>query len=671
MKNNFRRRRPRTSSQEGQTFISIAVLVAVLLVGMLGVAIDYSQLWAHRQMAQGAADAACQAGAADLYLNAIDPGATVTGLESFSWIPANPDTGSFACSASPNTPPCQYASLNGYPGKFPGSSVNVSFPSKVTNAPPLTGPFAATVPYIKVTVSDPVHMTLTRLFSPNPNVTINATASCGLVPVTLPTPLVVLHSSASGALTVGGSASIIVYGGPQRSVQVNSTSTTAASIGGTVDLSRGGPASPPSGSDFAVFGGPNTQPGGVLTGSTGNYIFPAPPLQDPFAAYNPPDPKTLNLGSARAVPFRVNGCPDPAGCVEFTAGDYTGCSTSNKLQPGDQGCLNLPYQGKPKFKIAAPDWVLNQKYTAGALIQPTSGNGKNFLFIATNSGTAKGEPAAWPQTPCAPQSDGTCLGQTVTDGGGIKWQNVGTVASNLNLTTGIFDPGLYYVDANGLVFGDQSAARVSTAAGDGSDGIMFYFNTSAGTVSVTSNSGKAAACTTADANGTASPAGCIVAYDITGAVSSAATGYLPSQKLQCPNGATNPKPVQDANPLNGNVLLGPCGNVPGNPVISATYGSPDGNRGFLFFQNRATSAQAIWGGGGQFLSSGFMYFHSGNGSSCGTSTSCLKLRGNSGAQSFTLGNIVVDELSSDGTPQINMILNPAALFQVLKPTLLQ
>jgi hypothetical protein len=90
----------------------------------------------------------------------------------------------------------------------------------------------------------------------------------------------------------------------------------------------------------------------------------------------------------------------------------------------------------------------------------------------------------------------------------------------------------------------------------------------------------------------------------------------------------------------------------------------------LFFQNRATAASPSWGGGGQFLSSGFLYFHNGNGSTCGTSTSCLTLQGSSGSQSFTLGSIVVDELLMGGSPKIDMILNPTATFSVLRPSLL-
>jgi len=89
-----------------------------------------------------------------------------------------------------------------------------------------------------------------------------------------------------------------------------------------------------------------------------------------------------------------------------------------------------------------------------------------------------------------------------------------------------------------------------------------------------------------------------------------------------------------------------------------------------FFQNRATAATPSWGGGGSFLSSGFMYFHNGNGPTCGTNTSCLTLQGNSGSQSFTLGNIVADKIALGGSPQINMILNPTATFSVLRPSLL-
>ena len=101
----------RARSERGQTFLVLVVFIAVLLLGMLGLATDYAQVWAHRPMVQGAVDAACQAGAADIYLNSIDPNAQSTYGFDLSWLGS-----SFNCSAKPNSAPCRYASLNGYSG---------------------------------------------------------------------------------------------------------------------------------------------------------------------------------------------------------------------------------------------------------------------------------------------------------------------------------------------------------------------------------------------------------------------------------------------------------------------------------------------------------------------------------------------------------------------------
>lgn len=648
MKINHHGSSQKRSSQHGQTLIPIVIFVGLFLMAMLGVAADYTQVWAHRQMAQGAADAACEAGAADLYLNAVDPSSSgQNGLQSFSWI----GTG-FNCSVNTSSPPCRYASLNGYSG----SNVQVSFPSSLPGVATLPTSLTTAVPYIEVTVTDPVPMSFTKMVGAASTVSIKAKAGCGVSPVNVPVPLVILHTSASGALSVTGSSKIRIFGGPQRSVQIDSKDA-AALTAGVVDLSQGGPAS--TGSDLAVFGGPTTQPNSVNVGTTGHYISPAAPFGDPFATKSVPGvPGTV--GSAKPVPFAMNGCPDPNGCVEFTPGNYTGCNKSGSINPGDQGCLLLPYTGSgPHFGSAALPWVAGTHYAAGALIQPTNvqHNAGGFVYIALNTGTAGGtSPNPWFQTVCARQANGSCSGGTQADGS-ITWQNIGVVVLN-KLSTGIFDPGLYYVAANGFNLGDNSTVRMSTATGDGTNGVMFYFSTSA-TVGVTSNSGKSSACTTAS-SGNGSPNGCVVSFKIDGTRSSVATGAVASRALQCPSGSANPPQVPAA--LDGNILLGPC---------SGTYASPDGNRGFLFFQNRATSASPSWGGGGQFLSSGFMYFHSGSGGTCGTNTSCLSLQGGSGAHSYALGNIVVDRLSLGGNPEINMILNPAATFAVLRATLLE
>ena len=51
----------RPCCERGQAFLVIVVFIAFFLLGVLGLSTDYAQIWAHRQMAQGAADAACQA----------------------------------------------------------------------------------------------------------------------------------------------------------------------------------------------------------------------------------------------------------------------------------------------------------------------------------------------------------------------------------------------------------------------------------------------------------------------------------------------------------------------------------------------------------------------------------------------------------------------------------
>src|SRR5882724_10467568 len=110
---------PHASSERGQAFLVIVVFIAVFLLAALGIAADYAQVWAHRQMAQGAADAACQAGAADLYLKQIGTPSGSNGIGSFDWIGT-----AFDCSTYSSSAPCAYAALNGYSG----SNVHVSFP---------------------------------------------------------------------------------------------------------------------------------------------------------------------------------------------------------------------------------------------------------------------------------------------------------------------------------------------------------------------------------------------------------------------------------------------------------------------------------------------------------------------------------------------------------------
>src|SRR5689334_19223731 len=143
----YRDNSPYTSAERGQAFLVIVVFVAVFLLVVLGLAADYTQVWAHRQMAQGAADAACQAGAADLYLQSVNSSASGSnGIGDFSWIGTGYD-----CSTNASSPPCAYAALNGYSG----SSVQVSFPSSLPGVTAIPGGFGSVAhPYIEVKITD-------------------------------------------------------------------------------------------------------------------------------------------------------------------------------------------------------------------------------------------------------------------------------------------------------------------------------------------------------------------------------------------------------------------------------------------------------------------------------------------------------------------------------------
>jgi hypothetical protein len=253
------------------------------------------------------------------------------------------------------------------------------------------------------------------------------------------------------------------------------------------------------------------------------------------------------------------------------------------------------------------------------------------------------------------------------DSGGCKLYSPGRYTSVIRVgpgaggVTAIFDPGLYYV-TGGLDLASQSTVRPGTGVGDGSGGVTFYFDGS-GTVSVAANSGtKAGLDTFSVATGPAH----------LGATSSFAAG------VKCLGSSTVPTNLP-AN-LTGNILLGPCTGYYGDPLGASAPIPPGEQRGFLFFQDRsARNVNPSWGGGGQFLLAGTMYFHScnatGTGENCGDPPTyyndIFSLSGNSGSGTFVLGNIITDNLTLGGTSGITMDLNPTSTYNQLKATLLR
>src|SRR5260370_11128204 len=83
--------------QAGQTTTIVALALGLFLLGVAGLAVDVTNWVFHRQMAQGAADAACTPGVMDLVAGAS------SGAASFGNFPTGSPPAPFLCSASSTT----------------------------------------------------------------------------------------------------------------------------------------------------------------------------------------------------------------------------------------------------------------------------------------------------------------------------------------------------------------------------------------------------------------------------------------------------------------------------------------------------------------------------------------------------------------------------------------
>jgi hypothetical protein len=246
------------------------------------------------------------------------------------------------------------------------------------------------------------------------------------------------------------------------------------------------------------------------------------------------------------------------------------------------------------------------------------------------------------------------------------WPGYYPSGMNLHNNTYLFVPGIYWIGGqganNGLKLASNSIVRMSTQAGDGHGGVMFYFSgNSATSVYIDSNSGKPHGSLTVCS--TLPYSNCVVKYHVDGTSEACGPGCtVASLPLKCPAGL-------DIGNLNlpqfitGNVLLAPCDGTYGDPV--AEY------RGFLYFQDRAIGVDGSagnnppqWQGGGSTLAAGFMYFHNcrnGDHTGTGKCTSfgdVFAMGGTPGSGSYAVGSLITDKISENGNPGISMILHP-------------
>ena len=629
-RNNWSRTNCRTG-ESGQAILFLLLALGIALLGAVAFSVDFGNTWFHRQSAQSAADAACTAGVMDLL---VDSQGGATGHQGFT------NGTAFNCAPGSTASPCKYARFNGYNSDGTGNLVEVKFPtsSVVPGLPSSSIASATVVPnaFIQVNVIDNVPVYFSGLLSGRRSLPVRASAVCGVVYATSPIPILVLDphspnsSPAQSAFNIQGSGLIKIVGGPTKSIQVNS-GDTSASCGQSncsvnypwgsarVDLSQGGPppsggssGAPGTGSDFGLYGAPATAPSGFIPGTTGHWVAPSAPINDPFA--------------------------------QMCAPGQTGCPSINgSAPPAIPGTPTMPADEQ-------------------SALQPTS-------------------PCTSTQVPCqVAYKDHGCPDPSATTRTSKKphicWlYTPGHYTTNINVKDSIalFDPGLYYLD-NGLTLDSGSTVRAGTGAGDGSGGVIFYFSGS-GTVTVNSNSGG----TFDNFNSVKGPVDSSGNKYADKTTAPALRNQTYGNGARCTGTSTIPDNLGGAGVnINGNILLGACTGYYGDPLGAS---DPNGvQRNFVFFQDRSAKAvQPTWGGGGQFLLAGTMYFHScnaaGTGIGCGATpayfSDIFKMQGNSGSGTYVLGDIVVDNLTLGGTSGITMDLNPAQAAGILKATLLR
>jgi hypothetical protein len=173
-----------------------------------------------------------------------------------------------------------------------------------------------------------VNTTLLRLLGASTS-TIKTTATAAIVDVISPVPLVITHPSMANSLSMNGTTGIRICGGPSQSIQVNSSSASAYTGGGTVDLSHAGLLDSGScdtgtGADFGIFGGSTTNPGSVSLGTKPGKYLHSSPIGDPYASVFPSGPPVpVTVGTTRNISSGTEGCTLPT-CKEYSPGLYVG-----------------------------------------------------------------------------------------------------------------------------------------------------------------------------------------------------------------------------------------------------------------------------------------------------------------------------------------------------------
>jgi hypothetical protein len=237
--------------------------MSLFLFAALGLAIDGGQMFAQRQMAQAAADAAAQAG-----IMSILRGTNISSSNPFGT--GTPPIASSACTTADARTPCVYARYNGFGGTA-ADTVTLSFPTTVAGVTLSS----ATVPAFSVTVQRTLKTGLMRFVGIAAS-SVTAKATAALVGTVSPDSIIVLNPTVQNSLLINNGAAVTLTGG---AIAVNSNNGDALSVAGATvtaaainvvggDLiNNGGSATPTPVTDVAAVADPLASLAGLTPGA--------------------------------------------------------------------------------------------------------------------------------------------------------------------------------------------------------------------------------------------------------------------------------------------------------------------------------------------------------------------------------------------------------------------
>jgi hypothetical protein len=479
-------------SDSGQASVGLVLMLSVFLLAGMGFAVDLANLWFQRQAAQTAADSACVAGAMDMLYQIGECSAgvnTCLAVKNTSGTTLFTIGTSSNCVSSPGAPMCNYASYagvsgSGFTASTAGSSVSWTFPASVSGVTAPSSTQYTSYPFMTTSIAQNVK-TWFMGFVGRKYVQVGASCTCGLTPVLSAPPLVVLHPTISGALTVSGGGDLVIAGGPQRSVTANSSSSTgiACSPSGIIDTSLAGPNS--TGGNVGVVGGPSATTvaaaswcwgGGFKPGTTGIWQNPVAPVPDPYAAVPvPAGMKSLTPitgTSGTWVSYHQDGCPDSRTshypttnqCIEFGPGYYPSGITN---LDGYSTAIFLPgvYYLNGNLSSGASEYLRNATPCTPTCGSKTSGmtwhqtDGVLFYFL-TGSLQLSG------CTGCGTSIDNVSSSMLTCNGG--------APSSSLSIPTSLSGNVLWGQCTAGGTYWDSAGDTTDSASSSGSRGLLLF-----------------------------------------------------------------------------------------------------------------------------------------------------------------------------------------------------